>query len=188
MKKRVFIIHGWGGSPENDWISWAKMQIANMGFDVVAPQMPDTDSPRIEAWKEKLKKLVERPRKDDIFIGHSIGCQTIWRFLEKLPNGQKVNKVIMVAPWLKLTNLENEESWKIAKPWLETPIDFTKVKSKADSIIAIFSDNDPFVPLAENKTLIKKTLTPKIIVLAERGHFTGEDGIGELPDVLNHLL
>ena len=79
-----------------------------------------------------------------------------------------MNKVILVAPWLKLTNLENEESWKVAAPWLETPIDFTRVKSKADSFIAIFSDNDPFVPFLENKTMIERLLAPKIVVLNKK--------------------
>ena len=168
MKKRVFIIHGWGGSPKNDWIPWATSQITNMGFDVTSPQMPNTDIPQIGPWTIRLRELVGRPNKKDVLIGHSIGCQTIWRFLEKLPENQKVNKVILVAPWLKLTNLENEESWKVAAPWLETPIDFTRVKSKADSFIAIFSDNDPFVPFLENKTMIERLLAPKIVVLNKK--------------------
>ena len=104
MKKRVFIIHGWGGGPKNDWIPWAILQIIDMGFDVISPQMPDTDNPQIGLWTKKLKELVGQPQKSDILIGHSIGCQTILRFLEKLPDGQKIDKVIMVAPWIILTN------------------------------------------------------------------------------------
>jgi len=187
MKKRVFIIHGWGGSPNNDWIPWAKSQIENMECNVIAPQMPDTDNPQVKSWMDKLKQLVGQTKKRDILIGHSIGCQTIWRFLEKLPKDQKVDKVIMIAPWLKLTNLENKEAYTIAAPWLETPIDFAKVKSKANSFVAIFSDNDQFVPILENKIMIEKLLAPKIIVLNKKGHFTGEDGVKELPEVLNHL-
>lgn len=93
----------------------------------------------------------------------------------------------MVTPWLKLTNLENKESWKIAAPWLKIPIDFTKVKSKADSFTAIFSDNDPFVPFLENETIIERLLIPKIVVLNKKGHFTDEDEVKELPEVLKHL-
>lgn len=187
MKKRVFIIHGWGGSPKNDWLPWVISQISNIGFSVIVPQMPDTDCPQISPWIKKLNNLVGKPQNGDILIGHSIGCQTIWRLLEKFPEGQKVNKVIVVAPWLKLTNLENKEAWKIAALWLKTPIDFDKVKSKATSFTAIFSDNDPFVPFLENKTMLEKLLAPKIIVLSRNGHFTAEDGVKELPEILNHL-
>jgi|SRR3989338_2445717 len=187
MKGRVFIIHGWGGNPNKDWIPWAKSAIENKGYEVIAPQMPDTDNPQITPWIDTLKKSVDKPRMDDIFIGHSIGCQTILRFLEGLLEDQKVDKVIMVAPWFTLTNLEDDEAWKIADPWLKTQIDFTKVKPKANSFIAIFSDNDQWVPLKENRTMFEERLNPKITLLHNKGHFSEEEGVSELPEILNFL-
>jgi|SRR3989344_225688 len=187
MRKRIFIIHGWGGNPDKDWMPWARSEIGSKDYEVIAPLMPDTDSPQIAPWVNKLKEVVGQSNKNDILIGHSIGCQTIWRFLEGLPDGQKVDKVIMVAPWFKLTNLENEESWEIAKPWLETQIDFTKVKSKANSFTAIFSDNDQWVPLKENRVMLEKRFNTKIIVLHKKGHFSGEEGVSELPEIINLL-
>ncbi|MBI5357009.1 hypothetical protein HZB78_05395 [Candidatus Collierbacteria bacterium] len=59
MNRRVFIIHGWGGNPENDWIPWVKSQISNKGFEVIVPKMPDTNNPRIEPW---IKKTTEFSR------------------------------------------------------------------------------------------------------------------------------
>ena len=37
--KRVFIIHGWGGNPETEWIPWTKKQLEKKGFQVEVPEM-----------------------------------------------------------------------------------------------------------------------------------------------------
>lgn len=187
MSKRAFIIHGWGGNPNKDWIPWVVLQLKEKGYEVRAPLMPDTDNPQIEPWVSKLKEIVDSPQVDDVFIGHSIGCQTIMRFLERLEPEQTVDKVIMIAPWFTLANLESDESWNIAEPWLKTPIDFFKVKSKANSFTAIFSDNDLWVPLRENEAKFKEKLDPKVIVFNNKGHFSEGEGVKELPEVLTLL-
>lgn len=187
MNKRVFIIHGWGGNPNKDWIPWVVLQLKRKGFEVFAPFIPDTDSPQIKPWIAMLQKIVGDPKADDIFIGHSIGCQTILRYLEKLKSEQKIDKVIMVAPWFILTNLENDESWIIADPWLKTSIDLSKVKPKVNSFTAIFSDNDAWVPLKENEAMFKDKLDSKVIILNNKGHFSEEEGVKELPTVLTSL-
>lgn len=185
MKKRVFIIHGWGGSPSKDWMPWAVSEMKKKAFAVVAPLMPDTDVPKIDAWVSKLQELVGKPRLDDILIGHSIGCQTILRYLAKLSEGQRVGKVILVAPWIKLTNLENDEAWHIADPWLKNEIDFSVLKDKATSYTAIFSDNDSWVLMTDNKKFFKAALNPKIITFHNKGHFTEDEGVKEIGEILD---
>ena len=182
---RVFLIHGWGGSPGKDWLPWFIPTLTEKGYEVIAPQMPETDNPQIELWVNKLSELVGQARESDILVGHSIGCQAILRFLEKLPHGQKVNKVILVAPWFELTNLENEAAWQIADPWIKTPISFQKIISHANSFTTIFSTNDSWVPLDINLQLFKERLNPKIIILKNRGHFTKEEGVTSIPELLN---
>lgn len=184
-KHRVFLIHGWGGSPQGDWLPWAAKELSHKGYEVIAPAMPDTDTPIIKVWVDYLSKLVEEIRKDDIFVGHSIGCQTILRYLAKTEG--MADKVILVAPWFTLTNLENERSWQIADPWFKTSIDFSQIKSKADKFIAIFSDNDPWVPYLENKQLFQDKLNPEIITLRGKGHMTADEGVTQLPDLLTLL-
>ena len=149
--------------------------------------MPDTDNPIITSWINKLKEAIGKLENSDILIGHSIGCQTILRFLETLDNGKKAAKVVFVAPWMKLSNLSGDEEWDIAKPWLETPIDFFKVKNKAKSFIAFFSDNDPWVPLEENVKIFREKLNPEIVILKNKGHFSEDEGVKELPGILDHF-
>ena len=42
-------------------------------------------NPRIQKWVSKLAQTVGDADKQTYFVGHSMGCQTIVRYLEKLP-------------------------------------------------------------------------------------------------------
>lgn len=187
--KRVIIVHGWGGSPNGkDWIPWAKEKLEEKGYEVIMPLMPDSLNPKIETWVPFLSQIVGSPQNTDIFIGHSIGCQTILRYLETLEDGQKVDKIILVAPWgASLVNLDDSEDEETAKPWLETPINWEKIKTKANSFVALFCDNDPYVPLGENKPVFEEKLGVKSIIQHNQGHFTEDDGTKELPILLELL-
>ena len=63
-----------------------------------------------------------------------MGCQAILRYLEKLEN-KKIGGAIFVAGWFNLSEFtfkeepaDEEEERNIAKPWLETPMNFKKIK------------------------------------------------------------
>jgi len=187
MSKRVFIIHGWDGSPEEGWFPWLKQELEQREYIVFVPAMPETEDPKITVWVDKLRSVVGVPDKETYFVGHSIGCQTILRYLEALPVEQKVGGVVFVAGWLALKNLE-EDDVLIAKPWLETAIDFEKVELHTNKMVAIFSDNDSVVPFEENKKFFTERVGAKVIVESQKGHFNGSDGITELPSALNSLL
>lgn len=189
MLKRVFIIHGWDASSQGDWIPWLKRQLEIRNFSVHTPDMPDSDYPDINRWVSLLTKLVDHPDEETILIGHSIGCQAILRYLETLDPKSRVGPVIFVAPWLTLKPeaAPEEEDKKIIKPWLTQPIDFSKIKPKATSFTAIFSDNDPYVSLPENSQAFKNYLDAKIIIETNKGHFNQDGGVTELPVILEIL-
>lgn len=187
MTKRVFIIHGWDGYPEEGWFPWIKKELENKGFEVFVPLMPNPSEPQIKEWVSSLAKIVGEPDENVYFIGHSIGCQTILRYLETL-NNKKVGGVVLVAPWFVLSDLETEEEKIIGKPWIETPIDFNKIKATTNNFVCIFSEDDPVVPLDENIKLFKERMNSKIIIEKSGGHFSGGDGITELPSALNSVL
>ena len=98
MSKRVFIVHGWSGSPYKDWIPWLKSELQTRGFEAYAPEMPDPDEPDIAEWVHMLKMSVGKPDRNTFFVGHSIGCQTILRFLETLGEGEETGGAVLVAP------------------------------------------------------------------------------------------
>ena len=185
--KRIYLIHGWDGNPENHWFPWLKKELESRGFTVFNLEMPDSPNPKIESWVNHIKKRVGKVDKDTYFIGHSIGCQAIMRYLEELNKNEKVGGIVFVAGWFNLPYLQTKEEKQIAKPWLETPINANKVSVHTKNVIAIFSDNDPDVSLEDSK-LFKEKLGAKIIVEHKRGHFTADAGVNELPIVLKEIL
>ena len=187
MQKRVFIIHGWDGNPREGWFPWLKHELEQRGFEVHVPAMPNSSVPTIEAWVGHLAKLVGQPDEDTFFIGHSIGCQTILRYLASL-QGDKVGGAIFVAGWFILSDLETEEEKRIGKPWIETPIDFDRVKAATSNLTAIFSEDDSDVPFEINTKLFKANLSAKIVIDNGKGHFSGSDGVTQLPSVLSQLV
>lgn len=187
MQKRVFIIHGWDGYPDEGWFPWLKKELEQKGFQVHVPAMPEPAEPKIEAWVSHLSKIVGNVDENTFFVGHSIGCQTILRYLENLPVDKKVGGVAFVAGWFTLMNLKTDEEKEIAKPWLGTPFDFEKIRQHTKKFFAVFSDNDEVVP-QENKKLFEERLSAKTELEHEKGHFSGSDGVKELMSVLNAIL
>ena len=184
--KKVYIIHGWGGYSEEGWFPWLKKELEAKGFEATVFEMPESQIPKIETWVKYLEDNIQDPDEETVLVGHSIGCQTILRYLEKLPLGVKVGKLILVAPWFVISNLKEEEL-PVAKPWEEIPIDEKNVLSHVISrIVAIFSDNDPFVS-SSNQEIFSKEYEAEIIVQHKKGHFFGNDGVNELPVVLEKI-
>lgn len=182
MQKRIFIIHRWDGAPSKDWLPWVKAELEKKSFEVIVPEMPNSQEPKIEEWVPFVTELVGEVDENTFFIGHSVGCQTIMRYLETV-YPKKIGGIIFVAPWFNLTNLEDEESKAIAQHWIETPIDLEKVKNATNNITVFMSDNDPFVPLSD-KEIFQVKLGAKIIVENNKGHYTQDDNIIEVPNLL----
>jgi len=187
MSKKVFIVHSWEAHPGDEWYPWMKKELEKKGFHVEVPQMPNTDEPEINAWVSFLKEKVGKPDSETFFVGHSIGCQAIMRYLESLPLGVKVGGVVFVAGWFHLTGLETEEEKETAKPWLETKIDFAKVNKHTKNFVAIFSDDDVFVPVSDIK-IFKEKLNAKTIIKHKMGHFRIADNVDKVREALDELL
>jgi hypothetical protein len=189
MSKRVFIIHGWDGSPQEGCFPWLKSELEKAGYSVSVPAMPEPLRPKIETWVDFLREQIGQPDEDTILFGHSIGAQTALRYLETLGEGEKVGKAVFLAGWVHLSENANEDEEDIltAKPWLETPIDWGKVKQRAGSFVGIFSADDPLVPLSDAE-IFKDKLGARIIIEKDKGHLSGSDGITELPSALEAII
>jgi predicted alpha/beta hydrolase family esterase len=182
--KRVFIVHGWDGTPDEPLHVWLKKEFESKGFEVFVPTMPETSYPRIGPWIGHLADIVGAVDEDTYFVAHSIGSQAVLRYLETLPEGVKVGGAAFIAPWFTLQNIEETD---VVEPWLNTPIYFEKIKSHTKKFFAVFSDNDTWVPI-ENKDLFGDALDAETMIETKKGHFTEADGVVDLPIVLQKIL
>ncbi len=178
--KRVFIIHGWGGSPNDNWLPWIKFELQKLELDVFVPEMPDTENPTIEKWVSHLSNMVGIPDAGTYFIGHSIGCQTTLRYLETINVG--VGGAIFVAGWFNLKNMESEDEKEIARPWIDTKIDIGKIKNVLSKSTLIISDNDDYGAFEENRQKFGEFVT-KEIILHNVEHITGP----KYPEILSEI-
>ena len=190
MKKRLFLIHGWEGSSLEERYQKLELELEKLDFKVHLLDMPDTAHPKIQTWVSYLKKQVKSPDENTYFVGNSVGCQTILRYLETLPEKAKVGGVVFSAGWFTLKLIifeEGPEVVAISKPWLETPINFKKILTHTSDFTAIFSDDDPFVPLSDAR-LFKDKLKAKIIIEKNKGHFPGYEKGKKLSVIAEEIL
>jgi len=182
--KKVFLIHGWGGTGSGGWFDWLKQKLPEKGFEVESFDMPNTNKPKIEEWVKYLEEKINLDEIDEktYFVGHSVGCQTIMRFLEKLHKQKSVGGCVFVAGWFDLINLEPEEM-EIAHPWVNSEIHFERILDHCNHFLALFSDDDPFVHLDEIEKF-KKNLGAKIIIKHNKKHF---NDVEEIPEILNFI-
>ena len=183
--KNIYLIHCWDGTSNDGWYPWIEKQLDNSNTKVIKFDMPNTANPNINEWISTLNSKVDSLNENTYFIGHSIGCQTIMRYLET-KDICKIGGILFVAPWLDLLPeaIADEESYNTAHPWLNTPINFDKVKQFTDNINCLFSSDDYFVSLEQEKEF-KKKLNANTYIVKNKGHISQDDNVFELKEILD---
>jgi len=181
--QRAFIIHGWEGNPDEGWMPWLRAELEKQGWKVESPLMPHRFRPKLNEWLETLSQLVGQPDEQTYFVGHSLGCYTILKYLENLPDETKVGGVVMVAGFAG--NLKR--SFPILDEYYASGLDWAKVRAHCHNFTAIFSTRDDYVHV-QSAAEFERELGAKIIENNEWKHFSGIEGITELPEVLSALV
>jgi uncharacterized protein len=181
MKKRVLIIHGWEGTPDSNWFPWLKAEFEKKGFEVAVPQMPNADFPVAKEWLEHLQKIVGEPDENTFLVGHSLGVIAILRYLEALKTGKKVGGAVLVAGFPEHIGIGEIENF------FAVPLDYEKVKSAAKKIVAINSDNDPYVPIRQGR-IMRDKLGAEFKIIPNGDHLSEGDGSYKFPLVLEEIL
>ena len=182
MEKRVFIIHGWGGTADSGWKGWLKKELEPRGFVVSSPQMPDAENPRLEEWLATARNLVGRPDGGCYFVGHSLGCTAILRYLERLGAGEKIGGAVLVAGLAEYTGIPELKSFFPGNSY-----DWKKIRQHCGKFVSINSDNDYYIPVAHGKEF-ELELGARLAVLHARGHFSSSEGTAILPEALEAVL
>lgn len=173
--KQAYIVHGWGGNPRELLHMLLTKKLKKEEYEVHALHMPNTSEPTIEAWVAHLRSEVKTPDEETLLIGHSIGCQTIMRYLETPEENMRVGSCIFIAGWFDLENMESKEEEAIAQPWIETPLNFQEIKKKTDTITVYLSTNEFYGCIESNTRIFKEKLGAKVILVKEMGHFTDDE-------------
>ena len=131
------ILHGFEGRPDGNWIPWLKHELEAKGGIVIAPALPNPDSPNVE---EQIKFIVDNAQfnQNTILVGHSLGSVVAMKALER--KGVKIKKLVLIMGYL----IDNpEETYLDTFNW---EFDIDKIKSLAEEIIVINDKHDTNIP------------------------------------------
>jgi len=178
--RKVVLIHGWHGDPDDGWKAWLKEDLKRRKIEVIAPHMPGGEDPLLEKWIKKITESVPNPDEETYFVGHSLGCIAILKYLEQLGKGIKVGGCVLVAGFC--TPIGNVR----IKNFTEKPLEAYKVKEHTQRFKIIGSKDDKKVPFAAVLEMQNK-LGGQLIMDNGKGHFGESDGVKELPSLLRAL-
>ena len=130
LSKRVLILHGLGGSDFPHWQAQLASDLIKENYIVSFPTFPSRDNPKLQEWKEFLKKELAH-FKPDIVVCHSLANILWFHTCDELDI--KLDKLMLVAPVSQNRNIEE------AKTFFPYPI---AKDLKATEIIMAASTND----------------------------------------------
>lgn len=180
MAKRVIFVHGWEGKPDDAWKPWLQAQLHKKGWQWIAPQFPGGEHPNVDAWISVLKEVIPDPDKHTYFVGHSVGCAVILRYLEHLPKDVRIGGIVLVAGFASDIGVS-----EIAE-FTHAPFAFGEIAQRVKKIIVIGGRDDLVVPFGKVLEL-QAALRAELLIDDGKGHFSESDGVRELPSVLKAL-
>lgn len=186
MKPTVFIFHGTGGHPQENWFPWLKSQLEKRGYRVFVPQFPSpVDAPsKIDEWFAVMKNYEQFIDKNTILIGHSLGGIFTARILETIQN--PVRAAIFVGSPIGVKPILNFDQDLIFS-FSGFTFDWLKIKSNAKHFVVFHSDNDPYVGL-ENGRELARHLGIKLTFIKGAGHFNKAAGYTKFPDLFSKIV
>ncbi len=191
--KTALILHATDGDNQKAWIPWLKLQLEAYGYEVIAPNLPDSDRPVLADWLEALKPYADRITDQSVIIGHSLGAPTAEHFI--LQNNLKIQKLLLVAPtfpdmdWGAPIYSDPDSNSKNVHDVSVVPVDWAKLESSVREISVFGSNDDPYIPFEQLKKHLAKNLPKaKFKSFNAMSHFNENAGIKALPKAVSVLI
>jgi leucyl-tRNA synthetase len=192
-KTKVLIVHGFMANSKSDWFPWLKKELEQKNYEVVTPDMPNTEHPIRKDWLKSLETIINDFTENDIVIGHSMGAFAAQYLAQKT----KINKLFLIAPVSEfmvndetrvesIKNTFTEEQIEILRKFTDYKLDYQSINANVEKIYAYFSDDDPYTSTKQQEQLTKK-LPGKYMVLNKKGHINVSDSrtsVSELPEII----
>ena len=181
-KKRIIIIHGSYGTPNENWFPWLAKEIKKLGHEVEVPTFPTPEGQNLKAWKSAFHKQVGEINGNMILIGHSLGPGFILDLLEKAT--APIVGTFLVSAFLGKLGLEEFDS--INESFVCRDFDWDRIRKNAGEVHVYNSDDDPYVPLSKGEELAKHLGVP-LTVIKNGGHINAGSGFKSFPQLLDDV-
>lgn len=158
---RLVTVPGLHGSEGAHWQTWIERQFPRE----LRVEQDDWDAPDLARWENAVRELLTRERGPYVLAAHSFGCLAAAHALAQWPNAGDVAGVLLVAP-------ASPKKFTFAGP-------FDARRLSMPSIV-IGSETDPWMPLADARTLALR-LGSAFVNLGDAGHINTAAGYGPWP-------
>ncbi|PAT32788.1 esterase [Vandammella animalimorsus] len=185
--KRIFIIHGYGASPEDHWFPWLAEQLQAQGLRVQRIALPDSHAPDFARWQQALAAAIGTPGAEDIFIAHSLGTISLLHYLSHT-RPARIGALVLASGFAgKLPGLSEINGYSVDDYVAQVRLDLPAIRAMTPHMTSIISDNDPIVAPEESQKLAN-SLSSAVIRISQGGHLLASDGFTQLPQALQAVM
>lgn len=177
----IFIIHGTGGHPQENWFPWLKQELERLGCRVVIPQFPTPENQTPETWFNVLEGYRADYTANTILVAHSLGGAFALRVLEKYPI--RIQAAFFVGTPIGVRPIKN---WEGDQPFIGKPFDYDAIRSRARRRVVFHSDDDPWVGVGNGIELASR-IEAEFVHLTDAGHFNAKAGYNRFELLLEKI-
>ena len=180
---RVFLIHGFEGTPNGGWRPWLMAQLGLKDVFACSLAMPSPENPSSQEWIREISRAVGAPNEQTFLVGHSLGVPAILQYLQSLNEGERIGGAVLVSG--PFQNVTDEYRSKL-ESFFVPPFDFTKIKNACNQFAVLHGTNDPLVSFTDAESF-GQALECSVVAVPNGGHLNGSSGWRELPQALSAL-
>jgi predicted alpha/beta hydrolase family esterase len=175
---RALLLHCWTGTPRVGWYPAAIETMSGLGFEVIAPTLPDTDDPDPAQWRRALVEAAGPPAADLVVLAHSLGTLAALRWLADHAGAEPLAAAMLVAPPLAATGIAQVDRF------LDPPLDLGRALANVRTSCVVISDQDKYLKPSPSRVASRlRAHGAQIVVMPGAGHFAPASGLERLDAV-----
>lgn len=177
----VILAHCWTGAPEQAWYPAFREALEAEGWRVAIPRLPASETPDPDAWLRSYAVAVGRPSRHTFLVGHSLGCATVLRLLERLPAETAIGGVLLVAGFARPLGIAAIDAFHAGD------FDWDHLRRRGDRTAVLLGTEDPYLRgrLKQESDHFGAVLRADVWWCAGGGHFSHASGCRELPQAVS---
>jgi predicted alpha/beta hydrolase family esterase len=179
MSRSFLILHGIENHrPPGHWHHWLAGRLRERGERVLYPQMPDADSPSLQAWRRELdRQLADMGEGERVVVCHSLSCLLWLGHAAAVAAAGPVDRVALVAPPAAAQLPPAGRGFSVGQ------LDARAVAgaSRATPLV-VCGDADPYNPGGAGD-MYARPLGLDLVVIKGAGHIVPEEGYGPWPAI-----
>jgi predicted alpha/beta hydrolase family esterase len=181
MKRQLLFVQGGGeGAYQEDWKMAASLRDAlGSSYEVQYPKMPDEDSPRYAAWRDRIASELAELDGEVSLVGHSLGASILLKYISEESSATPITGMFLVAaPYWGI------EDWEVDEYVLQG--DFASKLPKGLPMFFYHSRDDGWVPFAHLARYAEKVPHARFRTFDRRGH-QFDDNLSEVAHDIESL-